>query len=366
MRPKRDDARARGRPLNVRTKRDTPEQRRERKRNRPEAPIDAGPGTRLQKVLAAAGIGSRRRCEELIEEGRVTVNGRVVTVLPAWVDPREDVIAVEGQELPRAEKLVYVLLHKPRATMSTLSDPEGRRTVADIVQYPGGVRVYPVGRLDYDTMGLLMLTNDGELANRLTHARYGIAKTFRALVRNTLTEESLKQLEARLHEQERRMTRAPRGPRAGESGAKPRPGGAGSGGGGVILTLVKSAEGKSVIDVTLSEGKARPVKDMLGFIGLTVKKLVQVRLGPLRLTGVALGEWRDLSREELRDVRIACGLARAEKPDAKAPRKGKDVAKKAKPSRARVDADGFSLIVPGDPELSTQGDGDELDGDSVW
>lgn len=326
--------------------------------------MDTGPGTRLQKVLAAAGIGSRRRCEELIEEGRVTVNGRVVTVLPAWVDPREDVIAVEGQELPRAEKLVYVLLHKPRATMSTLSDPEGRRTVADIVQYPGGIRVYPVGRLDYDTMGLLLLTNDGELANRLTHARYGIAKTFRALVRNTLTEESLNQLEARLHEHERRMTRAPRSPRPeGAATARPRASSA-----GVVLTLVKSAEGKSVIDVTLAEGKARPVKDMLGFLGLTVKKLVQVRLGPLRLTGVALGEWRDLSREELRDVRIACGLARAEKPETRKSGKGPKASDKKRPSKPRVDDDGFALIVPGDPELAPQSSGadDDLDGDSVW
>jgi 23S rRNA pseudouridine2605 synthase len=350
--------------MSIRTKRESSDERRDRKKNRPESPIDAGPGTRLQKVLAAAGIGSRRRCEELIEEGRVTVNGRVVNVLPAWVDPTEDVIAVEGLELPRPERLVYVMLYKPRATVSTLLDPDGRRTVADLVQHPSGARIYPVGRLDYDTMGMLLLTNDGELANRLTHARYGISKTYRALVKGTLTEESVKQLEARLHEHERRMTRTPRAPRTPHRAAPGALTPAPTPGTGVTLTLVKSKEGKSVIDIAITEGKARPVKDMLEFLGLMVKKIVRVRLGPLRLTGVALGEWRELSREELRDARIACGLARAERPTAAAKSAKPGTIKRSKP---RVDDDGFSLILPNDPALAPQvlAD-DELDGDSVW
>lgn len=340
--------------MSVRTKRETPEERKSRKR--PEAPIDAGPGTRLQKVLAAAGIGSRRRCEELIEEGRVTVNGRVVNVLPAWVDPRDDVIAVEGHELPRAERLVYIMLYKPRSTVSTLLDPDGRRTVADIVRHPSGARMYPVGRLDYDTMGLLLLTNDGELANRLTHARYGISKTYRALVKGSLTEESTKQLEARLHEQERRMTRTPRG-----RGASEAP--------GIVFSLVKSAEGKSVLDISITEGKTRPVKEMLAFLGLMVKKLVRVRVGPLRLRGVALGEWRELTREELREVRVACGLARAERPGAgtKGSGEGSKSPAKAKRVKPRVDEEGFGLILPGDPALADGSAGDdEFDGVSVW
>ena len=340
--------------MSVRTKRETAEERKSRKR--PAAPIDAGPGTRLQKALAAAGIGSRRRCEELIEEGRVTVNGRVVNVLPAWVDPRDDVIAVEGLELPRAERLVYVMLYKPRATVSTLLDPDGRKTVADIVRHPSGARMYPVGRLDYETMGLLLLTNDGELANRLTHARYGISKTYRALVKASLTEESTKQLEARLHDQERRMTRSARG--RAPTGAP-----------GIVFSLVKSGEGKSVLDITITEGKTRPVKEMLAFLGLMVKKLVRVRVGPLRLRGVALGEWRELTRDELREVRVACGLLRAERPGAGTKGSGEPSKSgvKVKRVKPRVDEDGFGLILPGDPALADQGAGDdEFDGVSVW
>jgi len=153
----------------------------------PSDPKDASRGERIQKVLARAGIGSRRHCEELVEQGQVRVNGRVVDELPAWVDPMADDIVVNGRPVPKAERHVYVMLYKPRNTLSTLSDPDHRRTVADLVQHPSVDRLYPVGRLDYDTMGLLLMTNDGELANRLTHPRYGVHKTYRAVVKGAVS-----------------------------------------------------------------------------------------------------------------------------------------------------------------------------------
>ncbi|MFM9957322.1 MAG: pseudouridine synthase [Phycisphaerales bacterium] len=374
--------RGRPRPLSPKTKPLTREQKRAHRV--PEAPIDQGPGTRLQRVLAAAGIGSRRRCEELIEEGRVKVNGRVVERLPAWVEPTEDVIEVEGHVLPRPEAHVYVMFYKPRRTMCTLSDPEGRRTVADMVKHPTSARIYPVGRLDYDTMGLLLLTNDGEIANRLTHARYRVSKVYRALVKGTLTVESVAELERRLRDQETRFRRIPsdrrtktRRPSAGapadlalRSERRTDPDES------LSLRLAKAAPDKAVIDLTLTDAPTRPVEEMLDDVGLRVKKLVRVRVGPLRLTSVTLGMWRDLTRDELRELRIACGLERAPKRAAAAKKPGaKSSAKQpVKAPRPRRDDDGFNLILPGDstalaarpaPPAAAEEEFD-LDGDSVW
>lgn len=287
---------------------------------------DAGPGIRLQKVMAAAGIGSRRLCEDLIEQGRVRVNGHVVNRLPAWVDPQEDEVEVAGHVLPKPERHVYVMLYKPRNTVSTLSDPDGRRTVSDVVQHPSGARLYPVGRLDYDTMGLLLLTNDGELANRLTHPRYGVHKTYRALVRGNLTAEAVAQLERGIFLAERKEGRTVGAERTG----------------GARLELVRSEKDRSVIDITLSEGRNRQVRRMLASVGCLVKKLVRIRMGPIRLRGVALGQWRELTRDELRALREAAGLVRASAAGKKSKPKG------VKAGAATIDADGYNVILPGD------------------
>jgi len=136
---------------------------------RPHSFDDDSRGPRLQKVLADLGVASRRSCEELIEAGSVTVNGELVRALPAWVNPDEDRIEVDGQVVNRnRERLIYVMLHKPRGTVSTNRDPEGRTRAIDLVQHPDNPRLYPVGRLDIDSSGLLLLTNDGDLTNRLT------------------------------------------------------------------------------------------------------------------------------------------------------------------------------------------------------
>jgi len=268
------------------------------------------------------------------------VNKRVVNRLPAWVDPATDVISVEGQVLPLAERQLYVMYYKPRHMVSTLSDPEGRKTVADGVQHPSGARLYPVGRLDYDTMGLLLLTNDGELANRLTHPRYGVHKSYRALVRGGLTEDSVAELEKSISLAERKAGRLAGATRTG----------------GVKLSLIKAAKDRSVIEITLSEGRNRQVRLMLGKAGCLVKKLVHVRMGPLSLRGVAMGKWRELTREELKALRVAVGLAKAP-------------AKRDSKSRgpARTD-DGVNLILPSGAGSGAAriDDDDELAGDGVW
>ena len=276
---------------------------------------------RLQKVMADAGVGSRRGCEELIERGEVRVNGRGVRTLPVLVDPAVDVIEVSGHTLPLATsvraganasggRLVYVMLYKPRQTVTTMTDPDGRRTVADIVRHPSGVRLYPVGRLDYDTMGLLLMTNDGELANRLTHPRYGVHKSYRAVVKGALSEEEVQKLEKGVFLAERRD---------GKSMGVSRTAGA-------LLKIARKDTTRTVLDITLSEGRNRQVRRMLAKAGCPVKKLVRMQMGPLKLKGVALGQWRELTLGEVQSLRKAAGMpvtsAPAKKPGARsAPRK---------------------------------------------
>lgn len=244
---------------------------------------------RIQKVLARAGVGSRRHCEELVEQGRVRVNGVVRHELPILVNPEADDIAVDGRPIPKADRHVYVLLYKPRNTVSTLSDPDQRRTVADLVQHPSVSRLYPVGRLDYDTMGLLLMTNDGALANRLTHPRYGVHKTYRAVVKGSMTDDEIKQLEHGIFLAVRRE---------GQTVGAQRTGGA-------SLHIVRREPDRTVLDITLTEGRNRQVRRMLAHVGHRVKKLTRIQMGPLKLKGLRLGEWRELSIGEVRALRRA-------------------------------------------------------------
>lgn len=282
---------------------------------------------RLQKVMADAGIGSRRGCEELIEQGEVRVNGKGVRTLPVLVNPEVDVIEVSGQTLPLARsvrsganavgsRLVYVMLYKPRQTVTTMTDPAGRRTVADIVKHPSGARLYPVGRLDYDTMGLLLMTNDGELANRLTHPRYGVHKSYRAVVKGALSEEEVQKLERGVFLAERRD---------GKSVGVSRTAGA-------LLKIAKKDTTRTILDITLSEGRNRQVRRMLAKAGCPVKKLVRMQMGPLKLKGVALGQWRELTLGEVQSLRKAAGMPTTSTPA----RKPASVGAKRKPSNERT------------------------------
>jgi 23S rRNA pseudouridine2605 synthase len=251
---------------------------------------DSARGPRLQKVLAEAGVGSRRACEELIEAGEVTVNGHVVRTLPAWVDPARDHIKVHGRLIAPGEKLLYIMLYKPRGVVCTNRDPEGRRRAIDLVKHRSRPRLYPVGRLDADSSGLLLLTNDGELANRLTHPRYGVPKVYEVTVAGSLDEDAVKRLEAGVFLSDRY---ASKGKKPGRKTRRSR------------LTLLKRGRDRTLLLMELREGRNREVRRMMLRVGHKVKKLRRVRMGPLKLTGLRAGQWRELMPKELAALRKA-------------------------------------------------------------
>lgn len=253
---------------------------------------DAARGMRLQKVLAEAGVGSRRACEELIEAGEVTVNGHLVAKLPAWVNPQEDHIAVRGKIVPKPEPLVYVMLFKPKGVVCSNEDPEGRKRAIDLVNHPARARLYPVGRLDLDSSGLLLLTNDGELANRLTHPRYGVHKTYEVTVEGSLDEAAVRKLEAGVFLSDKR---ASRGKKTGRKTGRSR------------LKLLRRERDRTRLLMELHEGRNRQVRRMLLDVGHKVKKLRRVQMGPLRLKDLRPGQWRELLPRELTALRKAAG-----------------------------------------------------------
>ncbi|TVQ63520.1 MAG: rRNA pseudouridine synthase [Phycisphaerales bacterium] len=251
---------------------------------------------RLQRVLADAGVASRRHCEAMILQGAVSVNGEIVDALPVWVCPEEDRIEVEGRPLPRrkqalkeATRHIYVMLYKPRRSISTAADPAGRRTVVDMVNHPSGARLFPVGRLDYDTSGLIILTNDGDLANGLTHPRYGVHKTYRATVKGSLDDEAFEELRQGVF-----LTDRKEGVTVGASRTAR-----------TEMRLVKRDRERTIIEITLFEGRNRQVRRMFAKLGHPVRQLVRVGMGPVRLKALKTGEWRELTREEIRDLRRA-------------------------------------------------------------
>lgn len=252
-------------------------------------PTDPDGGERLQRVLSQAGVASRRACEALIEEGRVEVNGRVVTRLPVFVDASSDRITVDGKVVSASDRKLYVMLNKPARTVTTAHDEPGldRRTVVDLVEHPSGIRLFPVGRLDYETMGLLLLTNDGEMANALTHPRYGLAKTYRAVVRGRLEDADIKAIERGIYLADRKQGRSTGASRTAR----------------VQVEIIKRDRDRTTLQITLKEGRNRQVRRMLASIGYPIKKLERVAIGPLRLKGIARGAWRELSRDELRTLR---------------------------------------------------------------
>lgn len=226
---------------------------------------------RLQKILARAGVGSRRACEELIREGRVTVNGRTAS-LGDKVDPTRDVVEVEGGRIPLDPTLRYYALNKPRGVVTTARDPQGRPDVS--AYYPEGPRVFPVGRLDQDTEGLLLLTNDGELANRLTHPRYGVEKEYLAEVEGAPRDRDLRRLERGI-ELEDGVARAVSARRVARTGSR------------------------SAVRLVMTEGRKREVRRMLGAVGLPVRRLVRTRLGPVGLGSLRPGAVRPLDPSEV-------------------------------------------------------------------
>lgn len=245
-------------------------------------------GERLQKVLADAGVASRRECEALIVEGAVTVNGKTIDSLPAWADPALDRIEVFGKPLRPAEKHVYIMLFKPRGTVCTNSDPEGRPRAIDLVKHPGHPRLYCVGRLDLDASGLLILTNDGEFANRLTHPRYEVPKGYDLTLDGKLDATSIADI--------RRKVLAKSGRRAPTAGVdEPRS----------SLKLVSADSEKSIVHLELCEHRNLQIRDLMLALGHPVKKMRRTSFGPLKLKGLAVGEWRELTGRELEMLRKA-------------------------------------------------------------
>ncbi len=242
---------------------------------------------RLQKILAQAGVASRRASEEMITSGRVQVNGQVVTELGTKVDPKKDVIEVDGRRLRTRVEPVYLMLHKPAGYISTARDPEGRRTVLDLV--PRGQRLYPVGRLDADSEGLLLLTNDGDLANRLTHPRYEQEKEYSVLVTGEPTPGVLDQL----HE----------GVWLAEEDAIAH----------AEASVVATTEQGTWLHIILREGRKRQIRRMLASVGHQVKRLIRVRVGPLKLGDLQTGKWRRLSAAEIRAVKRESRTSRTER-----------------------------------------------------
>lgn len=253
---------------------------------------EPAPGLRLQKILSGAGVSSRRAAERLMTEGRVTVNGQVATALGTRADPDRDDVRVDGRRVGRVSRRRYVLVNKPRGVVTTRSDPQKRRTVLDLVPRVHEY-VYPVGRLDYDSEGLLLLTNDGELAERLTHPRYALERVYEAVVRGVPTLAQLKRLRAGVA-LDGRVT-APVSVRLM---------------GGHRTRRTDQAR----IQVTLHEGRNRQVRRMFEVIGHPVVRLRRIQFGPIRDRSLKVGHHRDLSGPEIAALRAAVSTSSGASP----------------------------------------------------
>jgi len=230
------------------------------------------PGERLQKVLAAAGVGSRRACEELIAAGRVTVDGRRAE-LGDKVDPAEAVIHVDRERVVTDARLVYLAMNKPRGVVSTMDDERGREALAEYVE-DIEQRVFHVGRLDADSEGLLLLTNDGSLAHRLTHPSYGVAKTYLVEVNGPVPAAVRRQLLAGVELED--------GPARADA-----------------VKIVDTSGGRALVEVVLHEGRKHIVRRMLAEVGYPVRRLIRTAIGPVTLGGLKPGRTRRLNRTEV-------------------------------------------------------------------
>ncbi len=285
---------------------------------------------RLQKVIAASGLASRRKAEEWIAQGRVTINGKIVRELGTRVDPERDHVKVDGRHLKSVEPYAYLLLNKPKGIVSTLNDPEGRPTIEHLLR---GVtlRLFPVGRLDFDTEGLMLLTNHGELAQALLHPRYHVAKVYLAKVKGVLTDEEINQL-AQGVQLEDGIT-AP-----------------------AIVKKVRKAAENSWLEVTIYEGRKHQIKRMFEVVGHPVLKLKRIKFGPLALGDLLPGEFRYLTDREANTLRgifqykqeqEAAGIPprpiRPHKPVRRAP---------THPARSSARSAGQPIRFPGQPARS--------------
>lgn len=224
------------------------------------------------KYLANMGVASRRKVERLIREGQVEVNGRQVIDPALTINPEKDKILVGGKRVEVGQRIVHIMLNKPKGIISTASDEKGRKTVLDLVKV--SERVYPVGRLDEDSTGLIIMTNDGELANFITHPRYGVPKTYQAAIRGKVTEERLDKLRMGIKLKEGLTAPAE-------------------------VEVINPDPKQPLLEITIHEGWNRQIRRMCGEVGLTVVALKRVAIGPLQLGNLKWGQWRYLTEEEV-------------------------------------------------------------------
>jgi 23S rRNA pseudouridine2605 synthase len=240
------------------------------------------PPERLQKFLARAGVASRRAAEEIIQAGRVAVNGQVVTAMGVKVDPDRDEVKVDGRAVKVQDALVTLMLHKPSGYVCTTRDPERRRIVTELLGERTD-RLYPVGRLDYDATGLLLLTNDGELAYRLTHPSFQVPRTYRVTVEGEVSRETLRQMAAGMDLDGRFVYPE--------------------------VAVIKREPEKTVLEITVHEGRYHLIKRLMEQVGHPVLKLKRIAFGPLRLEGLPRGKFRELTKREVEALKAGVDLS---------------------------------------------------------
>ena len=238
---------------------------------------------RLQKYLSECGVASRRKAEDLIMAGKVKLNGKPASIGDK-IDPKNDTVVVAGKKVKKTKKNTYIMLHKPRGFITTLSDEMGRKCVAQLVE-DVGTRVYPVGRLDRDSEGLLLLTDDGEFANALTHPTRHVPKTYRVTVRPTITEEQITALTTGI-EIDGRMTMPSE------------------------VRVLEKKEGRVVLEIIIYEGRNRQIRKMCDSLGLEVARLKRTQIGSVKLGMLKQGDWRNLTEEEVHKLIVASSLDR--------------------------------------------------------
>ena len=241
---------------------------------------------RLQKYLAECGVASRRKSEELIEQGAVRVNGQVASIGDK-INPKSDTVTVKGKKIIKQKNHTYIMLHKPRGFITTMSDERDRKCVAELIKDVPG-RVYPVGRLDRDSEGMLLCTNDGEFANAMTHPRKHVPKPYRVTVRPTITQEQITELTTGIVIDDRMTAPAE-------------------------IRVVTREEGRVVLEIILYEGRNRQIRKMCEAVGLEVARLKRTAVGSVKLGMLKQGDWRDLTEDEVRKLMIAAGMERKKK-----------------------------------------------------
>ena len=273
--------------------------------------------TRIQKALAEAGIASRRAIEEMIGEGLVTVNGKLVVELPCFIDPKTDKVVVDGEPVkfaPKAATRRYFLLNKPAGVVCTSHDPEGRRRAIDCIP-PMADRVYCVGRLDADSTGLILLTNDGDLTQHLTHPKFGVVKTYRVHIKGRLTAEQIASFKQGMWLDGRKT-------------------------GGAMIRIIRKHATGSLVEIRLTEGRNREIRRILARLGQKVRRLHRSAIGTITDHGLGVGSCRELSAGEIRKLRAAGGFSSEKRPGPPPGRASRTVGQRskdaAKPTEKKV------------------------------